>query len=273
MSTLRILDVDQRSKEWYEARRGIVTASSVGDLISISSPDPTVVACETCSAVVGSPCMNARATKPTPIKSFHETRTTKAATLPPVYGPATGDTARGLLDSLAAERITGHVEDTYTSRDMERGIAAEPIARDLYAGYHAAVNECGFMVRDFDGFKIGYSPDGLVGDDGLIEIKAPRQKRELRTIINGEVPAEHMAQLQTALLVSGRSWIDFVSYCGGMPLWVKRVTPDRKWQTAIVAAAERAEREIEQRVSAVRAASAGLPIAELIDFNDLELVF
>jgi hypothetical protein len=264
--SLRILDVQQRSPEWYEARRGIVTASSVGDLVAVCAPDAIEVDCSNCGAVAGEPCLSAARKTPTPIKTFHGERTAKASSLPPVYGLADNDTSRGLLDLLAAERITGHIEDTYTSRDMERGVFAEPFARDLYAEHtERPVEECGFMVREFDGFKIGYSPDGLVGHDGLIEIKAPRQKRELRTILNGEVPAEHIPQLQCGLLVSGRSWIDFVSYCGGMPLWVQRVTPDPAWQAAIVAAAERAERTIAETVATFRTATVGLPVAERID--------
>lgn len=264
-------DLVQRSPEWYAARCGIVTASVIGDLVTIGAPDPLEVPCPSCGADVGGPCLSAARKTPTPIKTIHTERTEKASTLPPVYGPATGDTARSVLDVLAAERITGHVEDTYSSRLMERGLLAEPFARDVYGGHHAAAVECGFMVRDFDGFRIGYSPDGLVGDDGLIEIKAPLQKRELRTILNGEIPAEHQAQLQCGLLVSGRAWIDFVSYCGGMALWVKRVTPDPAWQGAIVAAAERAEREIAERVADYREAVVGLPVTERIDF-DLEVV-
>lgn len=256
----------QRSQEWYKARCGIVTASSVGSLISVGAPDALEVDCPTCGALVGEPCLSASAKKPTAIKSIHAPRTEKANELPPVYRPADGETARGLIDLLAAERITGHVEETHTSRDMERGIFSEPFARDVYGGHHAEASECGFMVRDFGDFRIGYSPDGLVGDDGLIEIKAPRQKRELRTILNGEVPADHMPQLQCGLLVSGRSWIDFVSYCGGMPLWVKRVTPDPQWQAAILGAVERAERLIAETVTAYRAAVVGLPMTERIDF-------
>jgi hypothetical protein len=86
------------------------------------------------------------------------------------------------------------------------------------------------MVRDDWGFSLGYSPDGLVGDDGLIEVKCRRQKKHLQTILADEVPPENMAQLQCGLLVSGREWIDYVSYCGGMPMYVKRVYPD----TAVV---------------------------------------
>lgn len=272
MSELHVYaDLVQRSPEWYAARCGIVTASSVGDLISVGAPNALEVGCPACGALAGEPCLSAARKTPTPIKTIHGERTDQAATLPPVYAPADNDTSRGLLDVLAAERITGHVEETFTSHDMRRGIFAEPFARDLYGGHHAAVTECGFMVREFDGFKIGYSPDGLVGDEGLVEVKAPRQKRELRTVLDGEVPGEHMAQLQCGLLVKDAAWIDYVAYCGGMALWVKRVTPDPAWQAAIVAAAERAEREIAERIAAYREAVVGLPVAERIDF-DLEVV-
>ena len=92
--------------------------------------------------------------------------------------------------------------------------------------------------------KLGYSPDGLVGEDGLIEIKSRRQKKHLQTIINDAVPPENMAQLQCGLLVSGREWIDYVSFCGGMPLYVKRVTPDEQWQDAILTAVEAFEEQV-----------------------------
>jgi hypothetical protein len=128
--------------------------------------------------------------------------------------------------------------------DMLRGVEDEPIARDLYAEHYAPVVETGFMVEDRWGFKIGYSPDGLVGDDGLIEIKSRRSKTQLSTILAGHPPIENMAQLQCALLVSGRKWIDYVSYCGGMHLYVKRVTPQPKWFEAIVEAADAAEKNI-----------------------------
>src|SRR5699024_982986 len=91
--------------------------------------------------------------------------------------PADNDTSRGLTETLVAERITGHVEPTYVNDDMLRGIECEPLARDRYAECYAPVEQVGFMVQSFDnplGFDIGFSPDGLVGDSGLIEIKCPR---------------------------------------------------------------------------------------------------
>lgn len=184
---------------------------------------------------------------------------------------ASNDDSRGLADLLAAERVTGYVEETWTSSDMWRGIEAEPYARDLYSEHHAPADECGFMVREFDGFRIGYSPDGLVGDDGLIEIKAPRQKTHLATVVADTVPLHYMAQCQAALLVSDREWIDFVSYCGGMPLWVKRVTPDHRWRGAILQAVEQAEKAITETVAKWEQAVVGLPATKRIDFNDVEL--
>jgi hypothetical protein len=111
-------------------------------------------------------------------------------------------------------------------------------------------------------FSIGYSPDGLVGDDGLIEIKCPRPKGHLLTILAEHPPIEHMAQLQCGLLVTGRQWIDFVSYCGGMPLFVKRVTPQQKWQDAIIDAATACEENIAEMMRLYQEAITGLQPTE-----------
>lgn len=155
---------------------------------------------------------------------------------PKTIKPAANDTSRSLTAALAAERITGHVEPMHVSADMERGTLDEPYAREIYSEHYAPVTEVGFMVRSFEhgGFRIGYSPDGLVGDDGLIEIKSRNQKIQLATILADEVPLANMAQIQCGLLVSGRKWCDYVSYSGGMPLYVKGVTPDLDWFEAII---------------------------------------
>ena len=188
--------------------------------------------------------------------------------------PAANDTSRGLTATLVAERITGHVEPIQMNSDMERGTLDEPYARDLYSEHHAPATEVGFLVRDDWGFKLGYSPDGLVGEDGLIEIKSRRQKKHLATIIADEVPLENMAQCQAGLLVSGREWIDYVSYCGGMPLYVKRVQRDPKWFDAIFKAVEAFEEAAADMVSRYTTATADLPATERIDhFGELEITF
>lgn len=192
---------------------------------------------------------------------------------PKTVKPAANDTSRALVATLVAERITGHVEPVFPSRDMERGTLSEPFARDIYAEHYEPVQEVGFMVRDFGKYRIGYSPDGLVGDDGLIEIKSPRQKTHLATILNNQVPLEYMAQCQAGLLVSGRKWIDFISYNGGMPLWKTRVLPDEKWFDAITDAVLTFEETAKQMVATYTAAVDGLPETERIDlFPEMEIL-
>lgn len=188
--------------------------------------------------------------------------------------PASNDYSRALTTNLVAERITGHVERIHESADMIRGTLDEPYARDLYSEHFAPVTEVGFMIRNDFGWRLGYSPDGLVEDDGLIEIKSRRQKKHLATILADEVPAENMAQLQTGLLVSGRDWIDYVSYCGGMPLYVKRVYPDKRWAAAIIDAVNEFERTATTMTETYEARTKGLPLAERIDhYQDLEIKF
>jgi len=191
---------------------------------------------------------------------------------PKTIKPAVNDTSRGLVATLAAERITGHVEQVFPNRDMERGTLDEPYARDLYSEHFAPAGEVGFMVRDDWGFKLGYSPDGLVGDDGLIEIKSRNQKKHLQTILADEVPAENLAQCHAGLLVSGREWIDYTSYCGGMPLYVKRVYPDIRWHLAIKEAVEAFEEAAAQMIKNYGINTSGRPSTERID-HYAEMVF
>lgn len=186
-----------------------------------------------------------------------------------------GETAKSIHRLLAAERITNFTEPTATSRDMERGNLDEPYARDLYSETHASARTAGFMVRTFDGFKIGYSPDGLVGDDGLIEIKSRAQKKHLEVVLHeDDVPAENMAQMQTGIMVMGRAWCDYVDYTGGMALYVKRVYPDPAWQQAIIEAAKLFEASATEMISDYLEATKDAPIAERIDhYMDLEIKF
>lgn len=163
----------------------------------------------------------------------------------PTGKTASNDKSRAHLTELLAQRITGYVEPAYISDDMLRGQEDEVYARALYAEHYAPVTQAGFIVRDFGGFRIGYSPDGMVGNDGLIEIKSRRQKYQVSTIVDDEMPADYDIQVQTGLLVSGRSWCDFISYSGGLPMAVLRVPADPAMQERILNAAA----EFEQRLS------------------------
>lgn len=255
-------DLIQGTDEWLAVRRGIVTASVVGQLISVRKLTAAEVDCPACESPANEPCAS-KVKVGAVIKSFHPERIDSARENPvTVIEPATGDTARGLALLLAAERITGWTDPTFISDDMLRGVNDEPIARAKYAECYAPVDECGFMVEGKWGFQIGYSPDGVVGGDGLIEVKSRRAKVQLATILADEVPAENMAQLQCGLLVSGREWIDYVSYCGGMPLWPKRVYPQQEWFDAIIAAVQGFENTVAEMISTYRSSIVGLPITE-----------
>lgn len=159
---------------------------------------------------------------------------------------------------LLAQRITRYVEPHFYSDDMARGHEDEIEARKLYAKHYAPVTTCGFITNDRWGFTIGYSPDGIVGDDGLIECKSRRQKYQVQTIADGEVPAEYMIQLQTGLLVSERQWIDFISYSGGLPLYRHRVHADAEIQQAIVTAAAAFEARLAEKEQEYRATLANM---------------
>lgn len=266
-------DVVQRTEPWYQQRCGLITASAVGKLLAVRTLTAIEYTCPACGATPNSPCISkTRAGQEN--KTLHAERTARAIAergdSPTIIEPADTDTARGVVAVAAAERITGFVDPTYISLDMERGVDDEPFAVAAYSEHHAPVAECGFMVRRWPGaFQLGYSPDGLVGTDGLIEIKSRRGKTQVETVLAGEVPAENMAQLQAGLFVSGRAWIDYVSYAGGMHLWTVRVTPDPAWFDAIRAAVEAFEAAVTQTVDAYLAAVEGLPMTER---HDLDLV-
>lgn len=183
-------DLEQGSPEWLQARCGIVTASTVGKLLTAGGK----VACN--------------------------------------------DTSRTLTDTLIAERITGRVEQTYPTRDMQRGTILEPYARDLYAEHYAPVDEIGFARLDEAFYTLGASPDGLVGSEGGLEIKCPRPRTHLATLRTETVPPQYMAQIQACMHVLDRAWWDFVSYAPGLPLFVKRVHRDAQWDESIRKACE-----------------------------------
>lgn len=185
---------------------------------------------------------------------------------------ADNETSRTLTRHLAAERITNYVEPTFTSADMERGNLSEPLARDIYSKRYEPVHEVGFIIQETDEYRLGYSPDGLVSDHGLIEIKAPRQKKHLAIFLADEVPLEYMGQIQTGLLVTGREWLDFISYCGGFPLFVKRVYPDPRWFEAIKDAASVFEENVSKMVADYQAIAKGEELMERVElFDDVEL--
>lgn len=262
-------NLEQGSDAWFDQRRGLVTASTVGQLITMRKLSAIDYACPDCGAPVQDPCLSKNKAGAA-IKSLHPGRVdiARRSPSPIVLDTASNDVSRGLTTLLVAERITGWTEERFMNDDMMRGHFDEPIARDKYSEHYAPVTECGLMVEDKWGFQIGYSPDGLVGDDGLIEIKSRRPKGHLATILAGHPPVDNMPQLQMGLLVSGRKWVDYISFCGGMPLWPKRIYPDPKWFDAIIKAVRAFEENAAEMLDIYREAVIGLYPTERIKHDD-----
>ncbi len=173
--------------------------------------------------------------------------------LTPTLKIASNDKERQHLYELLAQRITGFVEPQFVSDAMLRGEKDEVVARETYAEKFAPVTQCGLVVNDKLGFPLGYSPDGLVGDDGLIEIKSRRQNFQVRTIIENAMPPEFLLQIQTGLLVTERKWCDFVSFSGGLPMFVFRVFPYPDVIDLIIQAAMAFEARLQERLKSYNA--------------------
>lgn len=198
-------DLIQGSDEWLEARRGLLTASEMGKIIT------------------------------------------------PTLKMADNDTARAHVYEIAAQRISKYVDPSYLGDDMLRGHEDEIDARELYREKYSEVDVPGFITNDKWGFTIGYSPDGLIREDGAIEIKSRKQAHHVKTLSEHCVPKEHIMQCQTALLVSERSWIDYISYSAGLEMGVIRVEPDPDIQAGIIKAATAFEEKVQGAIDSYRA--------------------
>jgi len=130
---------------------------------------------------------------------------------------------------LASEMLLSKPDSTYKNENMQRGNDLEGKARQAYQEHTLNfVEEIGFIKSDCNNY--GYSPDGLVDDDGLIEIKCPLATTHLQYLIDDKLPTAYFQQCQGGLFVSGRKWLDFVSYHpnfkDGKDLFIKRVFRD-----------------------------------------------
>jgi hypothetical protein len=162
----------QGSDEWLAARCGLLTASEMHMCVNLPKKDTRVK------------------------KNGEPYKQREMST-------AQNDALRAHIYEIAAQRISQYVEPCYISSDMLRGHEDELYAVMAYEGAFGVTDACGFMVRDFGDVRIGYSPDRIVGDSGLIECKSRRQKFQVQTLATQEVPTEHVIQCQTGLLHRG----------------------------------------------------------------------
>lgn len=136
------------------------------------------------------------------------------------------------LAQLIAERLTGSPAESYTNAAMQHGVDTEPEARAAYEFYQGVTVEQVAFVPHPKIDQAGASPDGLVGADGLVEIKCPNTATHLETLLGQAVPAKYADQMQFQMACTGRKWCDFVSYDPRMPehmrMFVRRVARDDK---------------------------------------------
>lgn len=138
-----------------------------------------------------------------------------------------GASRANYMAQLIAERLTGKPTESYTNGAMQWGIDHEAEARAAYEFFREAqVTEVGFLLHPTI-VESGASPDGLVGDDGLVEIKCPNTATHIDTLLTSQVPGKYIKQMLWQMACTGRKWCDFVSYDPRMPerlrLFVMRV--------------------------------------------------
>lgn len=134
---------------------------------------------------------------------------------------------------IVAERLTKMGQESYMNAAMEWGVEQEPYARMAYeVAAEVLVDKTGFWHHPTIDW-VGVSPDGLVGDDGLVEIKCPNTTTHLDYIDDDKVPAKYFKQIQCQLWVTGRQWCDFVSFDPRLPhstqLFIKRCERDEEF--------------------------------------------
>jgi putative phage-type endonuclease len=142
---------------------------------------------------------------------------------------------------LIAERLTGVAESGFTSAAMQHGIDTEAAARAAYGFMQdVEVVEAPFVLHPRLAWS-GASPDGFVGDDGLVEIKCPNTATHITTLRGGEIPDKYIKQMQWQMACTGRNWCDFVSFDPRMPvemqLHIQRVNRDNDLIAEIESAA------------------------------------
>ena len=134
------------------------------------------------------------------------------------------------MAQLVCERLTGQKGESFTNAAIQHGIETEAYARAAYEALRdVLVDEVGFVSHPTIEMS-GASPDGLVGEDGLIEIKCPNTATHIETLLSESVPNKYYTQMQFQLACTGRKWCDFVSFDNRLPtelqVFVKRVPRD-----------------------------------------------
>lgn len=167
-----------------------------------------------------------------------------------------GASRANYMGELIAERLTGNAAEGFTNAAMQWGTDQEPAARIAYEFMtNASVEQVGLVLHPTIG-ETGASPDGLVGKDGLVEIKCPNTSTHIDTLLGQKVPEKYLTQIQWQLACTKRQWCDFVSYDPRMPatmeLFVQRVERDDERIADLEAGVVEFLAELRKKVDALR---------------------
>lgn len=167
-----------------------------------------------------------------------------------VLAKGEGKTRRSYLLKLVGEIVTGIPSEGFSNEDTERGHIMEPEAREAYVirNDYVELTRVGFVRNG----NIGCSPDSLIGETGILEIKTKKPHILADVILKGGLPSEHVAQCQGALWVCEREWLDFVAYWPRMPLYLHRVYRDEKYIKNLAAEVDKFNAELVETVERVR---------------------
>ena len=153
------------------------------------------------------------------------------------------------INKVVFERLTGEVPESFSNDYMERGHELEPIAKEVYSMQtFNDVIEGGFFCDDW----IGASPDGLVGPDGLIEVKSPAYNTMINYLLNPSLPSEYKWQVYGQLYITGRAWCDFMAYHPKLKPLIIRIYPDEAIFNELKAALKDAIEMVEKRISLIQ---------------------
>ena len=166
------------------------------------------------------------------------------------------------MAELICERLTGMQGASYSNAAMAWGTETEPMARAAYEGaVGSLVIETGFVPHANIEMS-GASPDGLVGDDGLVEIKCPMTATHIETLLGQSVPAKYVTQMQWQMACTGRKWCDFVSFDPRMPenmqIFVKRVGRDEVLIASLETEVIQFLKELDLKITQLKEVSSGI---------------
>lgn len=170
-----------------------------------------------------------------------------------------GASRANYMGQLIAERLTGKVQESYTNAAMQWGIDNEGFARSAYEFYsESEVEEIGFVIHPVIEMS-GASPDGLVGEHGLVEIKCPNTSTHIETLLSKKIPGKYETQMLWQMACTGRQWCDFVSFDPRMPedmrMFVKRLEINHKAVAEMEQAVSDFISELEFKIEQLKAAA------------------